>query len=305
MRPEPRSTEDGTIILVDPTRPAATASIVIPAHNEEFAIGRLLTTLLSEADPGEFEIVVVCNGCSDGTAEVARRFSGDVRVVELAEPSKYQAMKRGDVEALVLPRVYVDADVEVGTRDIRALLAPITSGAALASGPGRNIPRDRVSWIVRAYYDVWERLPQVRTGLFGRGVIAVSAVGYQRISALPHVMSDDLAVSMAFAEHERVVVPDAHVTVHPPRTLRALVDRRIRVHTGNVQLDRAQGRASGTKTGLRELWDVARPEPALWPRLPVFLGVTVAARIAARRRVRAGDFTTWLRDDSSRGSDQP
>jgi hypothetical protein len=35
-------------------------------------------------------------------------------------------------------------------------------------------------------------------------------------------------------------------------------------------------------------------------RLPVFIGVGFLSRLLARRAVRAGDFQTWLRDESSR-----
>jgi hypothetical protein len=32
----------------------------------------------------------------------------------------------------------------------------------------------------------------------------------------------------------------------------------------------------------------------------VFLAVALASRLAARRRIRRGDYDTWLRDESSR-----
>ena len=46
-------------------------SVVIAAHNEEALLGRCLDALLSDAEPGEFEVVVVPNGCTDSTARVA------------------------------------------------------------------------------------------------------------------------------------------------------------------------------------------------------------------------------------------
>lgn len=52
---------------------------------------------------------------------------------------------------------------------------------------------------MRWYYDVWQRLPQVREGLFGRGMIVLSPEGHERVRALPQVMSDDLAMSESFA----------------------------------------------------------------------------------------------------------
>ena len=46
-------------------------SVIIPAHNEESVIGRCLAAMLEGAQPGELEIIVVCNGCSDRTGEKA------------------------------------------------------------------------------------------------------------------------------------------------------------------------------------------------------------------------------------------
>jgi hypothetical protein len=51
---------------------------------------------------------------------------------------------------------------------------------------------------------------------------------------------------------------------------------------------------------VRDLLRLVRTEPLLTTRIPLFLSVAILARITARRAVRAGDFTTWLRDESSR-----
>ena len=47
-------------------------SVAIPAHNEATVIRRLLDTLLHDTIAGEIEMAVVCNGCSDGTADIVR-----------------------------------------------------------------------------------------------------------------------------------------------------------------------------------------------------------------------------------------
>lgn len=288
-----------------PAAETALASIVVPAHNEGSSIGRLLERLLEGAAPGELEIVVVCNGCTDDTASIARRHAPAVRVVELPEPSKQQAIRRGDEEANALPRIYIDADVRLGAADVRALVRALDDGTALASGPERDLQLADAGVLVRAYYDVWRELPQVRTGLFGRGVVAVSAAGFTRVRNLPPTMSDDLAFSEAFRAHERVVVRDARVAIWPPRTMRDLIRRRVRVNTGNAQLDQMAGRTDEAKTSAAGLVAMVRRRPALALRMPVFVGVAVVSKLAARRRVRRGDFTTWLRDESSRQTTPP
>lgn len=275
------------------------ASVIVPAHDEESVIARLLHGLV-EHHADRLEIIVVANGCSDETVAAASSVSSIVRVVEITEPSKRLALARGDAEATVFPRIYVDADVEISGTSIEALVLALSEDGVEAAAPQRIVPEHGVSLMVRWYYDVWERLPQVRSGLFGRGVIALSRAGNTRVRALPAVMGDDLAASDAFGPDERVVVPNSMVTVWPPRNLRDLMRRRVRVVTGNVEADQRSIRRPESITRPKELWQIARREPFLVSRIPVFLGVAVASRILAQRAIRRGDTDTWPRDESSR-----
>ncbi len=277
----------------------ATASIVIPAHNEESVIGDLLAGLGAQP-PGRFEIIVVCNGCTDDTAAVARRQAPEVTVIEIAEASKRLALIEGDEAATSFPRLYVDADVQLTAASVDLLVAALSNGRLLAVAPERRVPRDGVSVWVRWYYDVWEQLPQVRAGLFGRGVIALSERGNARVRSLPALMGDDLIASEAFSPSERAIVPGAEVIVWPPRTLGDLLRRRVRAATGNAEADSAGLRSSTSVTSWGVLSEMARGKPSLIPKMLVFVGVGVASRIRARRAIREGDSTTWLRDDSSR-----
>ena len=282
-------------------------SVVVPAYNEASALRRLLPELLRDAD-GLFEVCVVANGCTDGSAAAARAAAAGgapVRVLETPVANKHRAMRLADEAAgpHAFPRFYVDADVEIGSRDLLALAAALDEGGLLAVAPGRRVPVGQGPWTVRWFYDVWERLPGVRAGLFGRGVIGVSAAGYARLAALPELMGDDLAASLVFAEHERAVVPAATSVVHPPRTLRDLIRRRTRVATVTAQAGaRPELAAAGAaaRTGGGDLAGLLRRHPLLAPKIGWFALVALVARRGARRAVAAQDFTTWLRDESSR-----
>ena len=280
----------------------ALASVVIPAHNEAASIGRGLRALRSGVKEGELDldIVVVCNGCTDATAEVARKADPHARVIEIAQPSKRAAVRVGNASTHVFPRVHLDADVEISGASVLELLEPITRNQAMATAPVRTVPRGGCSRWVRWYYDVWEALPQVQVGLFGRGVVVLSEAAQDRVERLAAMMNDDLGMSEAFSAEERRVVTTAVAVVRPPRTVRDLVRRRIRVATGNAQAMRLGARAAGSRTRVRTLLGLAVTRPGLAVRLPVFLGVYLVAALGARRAVRAGDFDTWLRDDSSR-----
>lgn len=302
-------------------------SVVIPAHNESAVIGRLLAGLLADAKPDEFEVIVIANGCSDDTALVAAGFGPSVTVLSTPTASKAGALRLGDERASGFPRLYVDADVELTTAAARALAEALTEPGVLAVAPEREMALDRRPLSVRWYYEFWQQLPVVRHGLFGRGVIGVNSVGREKLGDIPDVMGDDLAASMAFTAENRRVVPQATVRVHAPRTRSDLVRRRIRSVTAAVQMRARQrageqarqhaveqtGHNAVERTGQRQpapadvagtrradLLDVVRRDPAMALRLPVFLGITAVSRARARKRIRSGDFTTWLRDESSR-----
>ncbi|KOG49395.1 glycosyl transferase [Streptomyces virginiae] len=302
-------------------------SIVIPAHNEGRVIGRLLDALLADTSAAGPDIVVVCNGCTDDTARVAGGRGDRVRVVEVPTPSKHNALRVGDEHARGFPRLYVDADVVVGAADVRALVAALDrSPELLAVAPGRDIPLAGCAWPVRAYYRVWQRLPAVREGLFGRGVIAVNEPGHARIAALPPLMADDLAASLAFGPGERRVVEEARVVVRPPRTWSDLIRRRVRAATSSAEYERfraagrpgapeqapEQGPGQGAepvpaaaqeqsaRTGTADLRALLRDRPALLPGVVVFVAAALAARRGSRKAIRDQDFSTWLRDESSR-----
>ncbi|MFD5622202.1 glycosyltransferase [Streptomyces yangpuensis] len=283
-------------------------SIVIPAHNEGRVIGRLLDALLADTSSSGPDIVVVCNGCTDDTARVAGSRGDRVRVVEIPTPSKHTALRVGDEHARGFPRLYVDADVVVGSADVRALTGALAQDPGLlAAAPGRDIPLTGCARPVRAYYRVWQLLPAVREGLFGRGVIAVTEEGHKRIAVLPPLMADDLAASLAFGPGERRVVEAARVVVRPPRTWADLIRRKVRAATSSAEFERFQaareggaGAAPSARTGTADLRALLRARPTLVPEVAVFAAAALAARRGARRAIRDQDFSTWLRDESSR-----
>ena len=276
-------------------------SVVVPAHNEGRVVGRLLGQLAPAGAPDGVDVIVVANGCTDDTAQIAGRYGPGVRVLSVPVPSKREALLAGDRAATSFPRIYVDADVELGAADVRALADALGRPGALAAGPERELAVSGASWLVRWYYDVWARLPEVRSGLFGRGVIGLSEAGHARVASLPPLLADDLAASLVFGPDERVIVPGARVVVHVPRTAGDLLRRRVRAAMGVNQVEQSEGGPEASaRTRPRDLLAMVRAEPGLAPRVAVFLAVAVAARRQAHREVRRNQYSTWLRDESSR-----
>jgi glycosyltransferase involved in cell wall biosynthesis len=264
-------------------------SVVVPVHNEAAILRRTLTTLLAGTRPGELEVVVVCNGCTDQSAEVARSIGSPVRVIEIPNASKVDALNAGDAAAATLPRVYLDADVEVTIESVRRIVDVLRSGQTLIAAPALTVDLSDSGWAVRAYYTVWLRLPWVHEDVVGSGFYALSAAGRQRFGRFPDVLGDDLWVSALFERHERQSVRDVTFTVRPPGTVRQLLRRRARIILGidEVRAALPSGRAVYRRQGAA--LDLLRRQPRLAPQVAVYLSLSVVAEIGARRRRRRGD----------------
>lgn len=104
-------------------------SAIIPAYNEEKHIGQVLYAVkrVGEID----DIVVVSDGSTDRTAEVACGFDG-VRVIELPQNmGKGYAMKAGLDNTSASIVLFLDADLlGLEPHHVRALLLPVFHGAA-------------------------------------------------------------------------------------------------------------------------------------------------------------------------------
>lgn len=279
-------------------------SVVIAAYNEAGVIGRCLDALLADAAPGEFDVTVVANGCTDDTARVAGGRPG-VRVVELAEPGKPGALNAGDAVAAGFPRVYLDADIVLSTAGMRAVVRAL-DGPHLAATVRRELDLRGRPAAVRAYFAVHNRLPALRSGLFGRGVIALSRAGRARFERFPELVADDLFLDSLFTAGEKKVVETVAARVATPRRTGDLLDRLARVRSGNAGLRAAAARgevAADVRPSARWSWlrDVVLPRPWLAPAAAVYVGVT----LVADRRGRRGGAAGWARDESSRQVQAP
>ncbi|MGE5828342.1 MAG: glycosyltransferase [Micromonosporaceae bacterium] len=282
-------------------------SVVIAAHNEEAVLGPCLDALLASAPAGAIDVTVVANGCTDATAAVAARRPG-VRVIDRPEPGKAAALNAGDAAAAGWPRMYLDADVTfiAGTvHDLAdALTQPAEDGARpLAAVPRRQLDITGRPLLVRAFYAINARLPAYHRALFGRGAIALSETGRARFAAFPDMIADDLFLDSLFSLDERVQVDAVVSLVATPRRTRDLVRRLARVRAGNAAMRAAAGTGatpSGVRRAANASWlrDVVLPRPWLLPAAAGYVGIILAAEIAARRARRGG--VGWGHDLSSR-----
>lgn len=286
-------------------------SIVIAAHDEAAVLGRTLDTLLADAHPGEFDVTVVANGCTDDTAAVAAARAG-VRVIDRPEPGKVGALNAGDAVAVGFPRLYLDADIPLRAADVRALAAAVRpAGTALAAAPRRQLVATGRPLIVRGYTAVHSRLPGMRGALVGRGAVMLSESARSRFGDFPAVVADDLFLDSVVGPDERVEVGEVVSRVETPRTTRDLLRRLERVRRGNAALRAADvtGATTGATGAVRasDRWswlrDVVLPRPWLLPAGAVYVAVTLVAARRARRP--ATGPAAWGRDASTRSAGSP
>jgi glycosyltransferase involved in cell wall biosynthesis len=278
-------------------------SVVIAAHNEAAVIDRCLEALLAPGGPADLDVTVVANGCSDDTAARAAAHPG-VRVVDLAKAGKAGALNAGDRVAVGFPRIYLDADIEISAPDLRMVTERLSmdSERVQVAVPGRRLDVNGRQLMVRAYYAIQARLPAFRDGLFGRGVVALSASGRARFDAFPDQVADDLFLDSLFSADERVTVVEAVSTVATPVYTRELVRRLVRVRRGNADLRNSGREVSAPATRVRPadrlswLRDVVLPRPWLAPAGACYAAITLYAALSARRSTTTG----WQRDESSR-----
>ena len=114
-RPRPVRLPDGRPAL---RRPAVDLEVVVPAYNEAERLPATVAATVDylSAQPWESRIVVVDNGSSDGTAQVARALADPsarvpVTVIGCARPGKGAAVRRGVLTSESRYVGFFDADL--------------------------------------------------------------------------------------------------------------------------------------------------------------------------------------------------
>lgn len=115
-----------------------TLSVIIPTHNRRALLYRVLTALDKQTCPAHtFEVIVVCDGCTDGTAAALQSYrpSYDLRVIEQAAQGPGAARNRGVAAARGALLLFIDDDVEPAATCIAAHVAAHATGAHVVLGP--------------------------------------------------------------------------------------------------------------------------------------------------------------------------
>jgi glycosyltransferase involved in cell wall biosynthesis len=284
-------------------------TVIIPAHNESQAIRVTLHHLMQQQFDGRLRIVVVPNGCSDDTAEVARSFQPEAHqrniellVRELEEGCKPKALNEGDSEAIPDSiRIYLDADIRLSPNAIAAVARELSPGTGThLCAPRIQVARPR-SWVSRAYVKVWRGVPYISDDVIC-GFYGVSAEGRRRWGKFPTIIADDKFARMHFARAERKVAADATMTIQYPEGIRDLIQCRTRWTRGNIELSMVYPELWKRDEGrLKRTIPYMLLRPSLWPSVPVFALVYLWGGYVAFR-TRHANLSKWERTETARAA---
>jgi cellulose synthase/poly-beta-1,6-N-acetylglucosamine synthase-like glycosyltransferase len=136
-------------------------SVVVPARNESEVLQRTLLSLLKQDYPGAWEVVVVDDRSTDGTAEILAQMSAAVEklrfitVTELNPPSpKKNALALGIRESQGEIIVTTDADCVYDRAWLRSMVSHMTPDVGVVAGltvfdlPTRPVPAwQKIQWL--------------------------------------------------------------------------------------------------------------------------------------------------------------
>lgn len=289
-------------------RAQAEVCVIIPAHDEASTLSACLLSLLRQDFEGVIRLIISDNGSSDGTLELACNWAArfalaghEAWVLHLPYGNKCAALNAADAAAEDLPRIYLDADVELKSVNcVSEVVSTFSNDSRILMCCPRLQIAEPETFVTRHWGRVWTNLPWVCNDAIGGGFYAVSAEGRNRWGRFPDLLSEDSFVQAQFRRHERRVLEDCHFQIRLPDGLRDLLKVRTRQLSGNRQLAR---QITADSDWGRATFPLARrlqfimSTPGLWPDLPLYFFVNACARWRARRREALGT-SVWERDST-------
>ncbi len=225
-------------------------SVIVPAHNESFAIVETIESLLTQTYPN-LEIIVVDDGSSDDTPTLIDRYAerGAIRAVHLASnQGKAAALRVGTLAANHELLVCIDGDAVLDPHGVHWMIRHFIGGHRVAAVTGN--PRIRTRSTLLGKIQVGEfsstiGLIKRAQRIYGRVFTVSGVVVAFRRSALARVgfwdlnkVTDDIDISWRLQmDHWSIrFESNALCWILMPETLRGLWRQRLRWAQGGVEV---------------------------------------------------------------------
>jgi poly-beta-1,6-N-acetyl-D-glucosamine synthase len=256
-----------------PVSPDLRISVIVPAFNEEKSIASSIESLLA-LDYHDYEVVVVDDGSTDGTLEIARRYEGKVvRVIHQDNRGKAEALNAGIRSATGVVVLTVDADTRLNAASLRALSDRFSSNPALGALAGNvkvDVPGGLLQRLQEVEYTTGIGLTRKGQSMLSSVMIVPGPIAAFRKDALeragyfsPDTFAEDFDVTLAvLKERYRVEYEDAAIAYTiAPRGVGDLVKQRRRWYRGMIQvLAKHEGMLFRSRYGVAGLYGL----PYMW-----------------------------------------
>jgi len=218
------------------------ATFVIPAYNEERNIAaKVENTLALDYPADRIEALVVSNGSTDRTNEIVRGFNDPrVRLLELEQPGKMEALNEGVRAARGEILVFTDADFFLDRHSLRAIASkfadPEVGGVCGTRGSATQREGDATGE-GEGMYGRWDRWQKIRESEIG-SVFAADGLLYAIRKELyvpidDPAQADDIAISARVVLQGRRLVFEPAATAWERSTVRAKEEFRRKVRVTN------------------------------------------------------------------------
>lgn len=275
-------------------------SVIIAAHNEAAVIQSTLRSILRNKIAVPLQVIVVANGCTDDTANLARAVGHPVEVIETPVGNKINALNLGDRAARYFPRAFLDADCELSEGLLAGVLEAFEDPSVRIVAPDVRYVYRGLNPLLAGYYRLWRSLPYVRRDTMARGFYAIDRILRSRFEEFPKLTADDKFIRNLTRPEERCVVTAGHTTVYMPASFKDLLKVKTRWTYGNLELAQRCPELNINDQNQHEgALGFLLKRPWHWINLPTFLFVYAWSRHQAKRRLRQ-NLAAWERAESSR-----
>jgi len=224
-------------------------TVIVPAYNEEKVIEPTIEALIEADYPAPKEVIIVDDGSTDRTAEIARRYSSKYRWIKVfSKPNggKYSAINYGLLFSRNPIIVTIDADTVIGRDALKEIIKPFenpevagVAGNILVLNKKNILTKSQaVEYILsinimRRAMDIFGTVPVVPgvLGAFRRKIIE-SVGNYD-----PDTVTEDFDITVKNLKAGKIVQASSSAVAYTeaPETVRDLYHQRIRWYRGNTQ----------------------------------------------------------------------
>ncbi len=186
--------------MPDPLKICVDVSFIIPAFNEEKYILRTLRSIARQKTNLKYEIIVVDNGSTDRTVELAKRYA---RVIHQKEKGIAATRNLGAKHAKGRLLIFVDADTYLPRNYLSKVWKRMNEGvvaltARIRFQTRRNTPKETrrvLSLATKVVNAILQLLSKIgKTKLAGVNT-AVWKDAFNKVGGFPNVPSEDVAFS--------------------------------------------------------------------------------------------------------------